>query len=504
MTNISKVIMLTLLCLGLYAANNFAESQAPNQESNQPAYLKPIMPDKLKEDLDFLFKTIEEVHPNMHAYTSKEEFDPLQKQLYKSVNHPMNRIEFYKLTAPVVASLKNGHTFIELPLMDFQEYAKKGGKYFPLGLHWNGENVILSNYHGHLKLSIGAVVLTIDNQNAKEFLIKIAKYFAAEGKAYNLAVPQRKGWLPMYLWLEKGNVESLMLKVKTNDGEVKTYDMKAVSYEELKNYQKKNVKKAESKTKSTSKPENQWYSYHYIQEYDTGLIEFNMFHDMEKFEKFLKETFTKIRDQNVSSLIIDIRKNPGGSSSLGDELLKYLTDKPFRQFEKFQIKISPQLFKVQSRLKKLYPDAAIGSTVTNEGEFEKPQDHPLRFKGRVFTLIGPKSASSSVSFASAVKHFQIGTLIGQETVDTPVSYGDCIYEVLPSSGLRFSTACKYFVDVGGKPDGRGVIPDYEAKQKPQDLAKGVDTVLQFTLNLIKSGDPLLNNDKEKVGRFPKI
>ena len=211
MTNISKVVMLTLLCLGLYAANNFAESQAPNQESNQPAYLKPITPDKLKEDLDFLFKTIEEVHPNMRAYTSKEEFDPLQKQLYKSVNHPMNRIEFYKLTAPVVSSLKNGHTFIEPPFIDFQEYAKKGGKIFSLGLYCDEESVILSDYYGPLDLSTGMEVLTIDNQNAKEFLINITKYFAAEGKTYNLAILQRKGRLPMFLWLEKGNVDSLIL-----------------------------------------------------------------------------------------------------------------------------------------------------------------------------------------------------------------------------------------------------------------------------------------------------
>jgi len=35
----------------------------------------------------------------------------------------------------------------------------------------------------------------------------------------------------------------------------------------------------------------------------------------------------------------------------------------------------------------------------------------------------------------------------------------------------------------------GIIPDYEVKQKPEDTAKGVDTVLQFTLNLIK--DPNL-------------
>jgi C-terminal processing protease CtpA/Prc len=212
-----------------------------------------------------------------------------------------------------------------------------------------------------------------------------------------------------------------------------------------------------------------------------------MFHDMEQFNKFLKEAFTKIRGQNVSSLIVDIRKNPGGSSSLGDELLRYLTDKPFRQFEKVEIKVSRQILEAQSHIRKVYPDAAIGSTVTREGEFRKPEDNPLRFKGRVYVLIGPNSASSSVCFASAVKHFHIGKLVGQETIDTTVNYGDCIRNELPNCGLYFSVACKYFVEAGGKPDGRGVLPDYKVKQKPEDTARGVDTTLQFTLDLIKEG-----------------
>jgi hypothetical protein len=473
----------------LYKYSIIAGPQALNHEPNQPSYLKPIPPEKLKEDLDFLFKTIEEVHPNMYAYTSKEEFAPLREQLYISIDRPMNRLEFYKLTAPVVASLKNGHTFVELPFMDFQEHIKKGGKIFSLGLNWDEEKVILSYYNGPLDLPIGAEVLTIDNHNAEEFLTKTARFFPAEGKTYNLAVPQRKGWLPMFLWLEKGNVESLTLQIKTNDEQAKKYDIKVLDYNELKNFKKKESKNNESKTESTSKPENQWYSYRYIQEYDTGLIEFNMFENMQQFKRFLKQTFTKIRNQNVSNLIIDIRKNPGGSNTLGYELLKYLTAKRFRQNEEVQTKISHQLFRSHPHLQEQYGNVAIGSTVTEKVGFRKAGRNRLRFKGRVFVLIGPASASSSVDFASAIKHFRIGTLVGQETGDTIVNYGNCIPGELTNSGLRFHVASKYFIGAGGKPDGRGVIPDYEIKQKPQDTAKGVDTVLQFTLNLTKKSEP---------------
>ncbi|MHC4244131.1 MAG: hypothetical protein ACYSU4_17125, partial [Planctomycetota bacterium] len=61
-----------------------------DKELNQPAYLKPIPPDKLKEDLDFLFKTIEEVHPNMYAYIKKEEYAQIKSELYKQVDHVMD------------------------------------------------------------------------------------------------------------------------------------------------------------------------------------------------------------------------------------------------------------------------------------------------------------------------------------------------------------------------------------------------------------------------------
>ena len=68
-TNILKVAILTLLCVSLCAVDVFGEPPSPIEEPNQAAYLKPLSPDKLKQDLDFLFKTIEEVHPNMYAYT---------------------------------------------------------------------------------------------------------------------------------------------------------------------------------------------------------------------------------------------------------------------------------------------------------------------------------------------------------------------------------------------------------------------------------------------------
>ncbi len=481
MTNIFKVAILTLLCFGLCAANTSAELRTPGQDSNQPAYLKLISPDKLKEDLDFLFKTIEEVHPNMYAYISKEEFNPLRDELYRQINRPVTRLEFYKLVAPVVASLKSGHTYVQPFVQELKKFIESGGSVFPLALCSDGSKIILTKNYTSTPLPLGKTVLSINGQPAAEIFAKFARFFPAENRNTNPAVVERPeifGWL---LYLEYGPVESWILKIKETNSLVNSYTVKSVPLEKI----------IATKTRPTNEKEKNYYQY--LPEYDATLLEINSFGtDLEKFKKFLRESFQKIRKQKVLNLIIDIRENSGGSDMNADALLEYLAQKPYKQFEQARIKISQQAQKgiapLRQQSPQLFENKEIGDIITLDLPLKTPADNLLRFKGRIFVLIGPKSFSTSTSFASAIKQFRIATLVGEETGDPTIVYGNVINTTLPNSGLMAAVPGRAFVLAGGKPDGRGVIPDYEVKQKPEDIAKGIDTVLQFTLNLIKTGE----------------
>jgi len=164
----SKTLMTVLLWCGLCTAITLAKQRPPNREPNRPDYDKVIEPDKLKEDLDFLFKTIEEVHPNMYAYISKEEFKPMRDELYRRIKHPMTRLEFYKLTAPIVASLKNAHTFLAPFFREYKQYLGSGGKVFPLELHLDDSKVILAKNHSATSLPLGYEIITINKRAAPE------------------------------------------------------------------------------------------------------------------------------------------------------------------------------------------------------------------------------------------------------------------------------------------------------------------------------------------------
>ncbi|GAF78215.1 unnamed protein product, partial [marine sediment metagenome] len=453
----------------------------PAKEPNHQSYAKLIPPEKLKEDLDFLFKTIEEVHPNMYAYTPKEEFSPLRDELYCQINRPMTRLEFYKLVAPVVASLKSGHTHIQPFPQELKEYKEKGGYVFPLGLRLEMPRVIISRNYSSIELPLGATLLKVNGRPAFEIFQKFARLIPAENKNSNPAIIERPEILGWLLYLEYGPVKLWDVEIKTADGAVHNYSIKSVSL----------VKIEATPSKANSEKERNRYKY--IPRCNAALLEINSFGgDPRKFKGFLKRSFQKIQTQKITHLIIDIRENPGGSDMNADALLEHLTAKPYKQFEEARIKLSSQDEKSVAPLRQqqpqLFRNKKLGDIITLKLPAKKPSYNPLRFTGQTYILIGPRSFSTSTSFAATIKRFEIGKLIGEETGDPLIVYGHTINVQLPNSRLPAVIPGRAFVLPGGKADGRGVLPDYEAKQKLEDTAKAVDTVLQFTLDLIKKSD----------------
>ena len=76
---------------------------------------KKIEPDKLVVDFRLARQALEEGHSGIYRYTAREKLDGLFDVAEKSLNRPMNAVEFYRILAPVVAAIKCGHTGVGLP-----------------------------------------------------------------------------------------------------------------------------------------------------------------------------------------------------------------------------------------------------------------------------------------------------------------------------------------------------------------------------------------------------
>jgi Peptidase family S41 len=192
-----------------------------------------------------------------------------------------------------------------------------------------------------------------------------------------------------------------------------------------------------------------------------GLIDFRALENLPRFQKFLEVTFTEIQRQKLQVLIVDLRNN-GGDSALGDALLDYLTNKPFRQFSRAEVKVSTQFeayLKVRGSEIPWPSRSPIGSIVKLEFPFISPTPNPLRFNGKLYVLIDDPTFSSASAFASTIKDFKLGVLVGTETSGHPTSCGEIYSFNLPNTRLEVGVSSKYFVRPSGQDDGRGVLPD---------------------------------------------
>ena len=429
-----------------------------------------LSPEEMKEDLDTLFSAIVEIHPNPYASISKEEFDSLKSEVYKSINKSMSISDFWKITAPVVASIGDGHTYLNMPDGEwFYQLTSDNRFIFPILLHIIQDSVLVKKNFSSAPIRSGDYILSINDVPIRKIINECIPYISGELYHFKISLLERN--FPQLLFFIYGFKSSFKVKIKNVDGEIREYNLEGID--------KKEYDKKISDTCDTN------FYFEEIPELKTCIIRFNFFTRREEFSKFLKKTFTEIKRENYKYLIIDLRKNGGGSSEIAEDLLDYLTAKPYRFFGGGKVKISKYTLKfVKENLSIKKP--VVDTFYTFKSDLKMPPPNPLRFTGKLFVLVSNYTFSTASGFAAVIKDFQIGTLIGEETGGLPTCFGDSWSVILPNSHLSLYVSWKYFIRPNG--DSRyirkGVIPDIIVKTTEKDLEEGVDPVMEKVEEII--------------------
>lgn len=96
------------------------------QDASTP--LPKFSPDQLREDFQIARRSLEEGHSGIYRYTPKAELDRVFDAVSKSLDRPMDAVEFFRVLAPAVAAVKCGHTNVTLP----EAFRKEINNTFPL------------------------------------------------------------------------------------------------------------------------------------------------------------------------------------------------------------------------------------------------------------------------------------------------------------------------------------------------------------------------------------
>ncbi len=324
------------------------------------------------EDMDFLVKSIEEIHPNPYCYITKARFYSYRDSIKLLINQETTRDELFHLLEPFVRLLKDNHTHIHFP-------EKSKG---------------------------------IDNKESLDEILEDSK----------------------------------------NTIKYQSYDNRI------------------------------------------GYLQINYFAiGKSEFARLTDSVFNQIKKDSVINLIIDIRNNPGGNSSLADYLISNIYDKPYKGSSKIQEKRSEQagvfmkgmfswwfrpFIKSVKNLRDYY-NTPIGGIYNDIKGFKNPMNVPHRYSGNVYLLINYYTGSTALGFATVFKDYNIGKIIGEETRSEVNEFGDVVPFDLPNSRLWVWCSTKRYIRPSGEMTVGGLNPDIYIKDKN-------DSILNYTINMIEN------------------
>lgn len=430
----------------------------------RPQYLPR---EQIIEDIDFAVSTLEDVHPNLYDRISREDFKYQVDSIKASLPEHVPELQVNKSLFRIFALIEDGHTMVGM--LPFKKVLLK--KLLPYQIRLIGDRMFVTGGRTVFStIPVGAEIVEINDKPIAQCITEVGRLTNWENQAYrNVKLQEIAYWS---IWNDFG---AFKIKYKTpNDGKIKKTHADGGFLYKLLFYPKQKSKKLEA------------YSYKTLDN-NIGYMEFNSFSDLPKFEIFLDSVFRKVKDENVNDLIIDIRKNSGGNSVLGDELMQYIAKRDFRQFDSIQIKVSQQTID-RGSLGWMDSSLRVVGSIYNNYDISKNElrDNPLRFAGRVYLLTGEQTFSSATNFASCFKCYGVGKIIGAETGGITVCYGDLYQFTLPNTKISACVSSKKFYNACSMDNRRGVMPDIEIEDWVEGESNGVvDRVLEYTIDLIR-------------------
>ncbi|MEM9066941.1 MAG: S41 family peptidase [Myxococcota bacterium] len=209
--------------------------------------------------------------------------------------------------------------------------------------------------------------------------------------------------------------------------------------------------------------------------------------EIESYDRWLAAFFQEVANRSARGLVIDLRDNRGGSTLVGELVLMYVAEEPFRMFGEKRWKVSRRM---QASLEGQgfvdYEQASPGEVLVQVPALREPPPHPLRFHGPVAFLIGPQTLSSAMMTANAVEDFGLGLLVGRPTSTPPNYFGEVYSFRLPRTGLEATFSTARFVRANGDAsDPNAVQPDRLVPFGPQSLSDERDWDLRTALHALR-------------------
>lgn len=420
-------------------------------------------PDALLNELRFIQHQIYEVHANPWTEIDRRRYDLEVDQIAASITDSLTRYAFLKSVKPLFSWLSDEHADIDVSDSLAMAY---GGNCLPFNLtEMEGHYFIDSLFLSQTELTKGIEILSIDGVAVKDLVKRCASYATGyPDQRYQKALSQF-GFL--YHFMEE---EGTQYAVKTGSGkEVLMPSVQRKTWDDFiypSNYKRKD--RVEERIC-------------YAKYGKTGYITAFSFsvkgeQEYKRFEQVIDSIFKQINNDQIEELIIDVSNNPGGNSGVGNMLISYFYKGKIKSYQSTTKRSDEYL----SLLKKWgienpdYERHQPGETIFRPAVVSKTKRRRNFFKGKVYVVIGARTFSSAIMFATLIKDNNITPLIGEKpTNGHPTHFGEMYNTTTPLLGLRLRFGIKEWIRPAGKEGVNELIPDIafslKGAHKPEDV-----------------------------------
>ena len=455
----TRSLVLSLPCLLFSAVLAAAPVEKPAAVPAQTEEVR-FTPAQLQADLASLHDFVGRTHPEPSFTANPAALHAAWAGIANKLDRAMTRQEFWREIATINPLFNDAHWLVGLPYepQPLAGLLQTGGAVFPFEVHLTeqGDVQILTETGGGVTPWQGAQLLRINGVPAQQVTTEMLARMHGDTAAFRANLVAKR-WATLY-WRLFGAPSGYTLEL-------------------LHNGKHHAVQLAGSRQLPRAAAQAQQFDAQFQFETLPGnaaLLKLGTFDwpDSKAVAAFTEQAFAAIKTGNIETLIIDIRTNRGGNDDLWlDSVLPYLADKPYRTGSTWRKKV------IAGRAS---GTEKVGDVIDGEiSTWRQPQlEHPLRFRGRVFVLIGRETYSSAVLFSNVMQDFGFATLVAEAAYVRSRSTGGIQFHTLPNSGLEVVVPRFILARPAGDTADALLKPDWQLHDDPHNERALIQAVLQ--------------------------
>ena len=475
---------------------------------------KKYSPEKLQKDYSIYQQILEEAHPGLYWYQSKDSMDVYFNRGREQLKDSLTETDFRKVLTYVTARIDCGHTSVR-PSKYYSRYIDTAriSRIFPLSLKiWSGSRTTLENDTAVVSANLnqpdsllkrGTIIKKINGRTIEKIVDTLFDYISTDGynKTHKYQSLSNRGYFGSLYTSVFGYAPSYIIEYTDSTGLIKNTSIK--SYRPVSDTTSRSAIHAIRNIPQPSRKDRKNLQRNSVRLLKIDSIEHVAMMDLNSFgrgyglKNFFRHSFKNLKKNEIGHLIIDVRGNGGGSVTNSTFITRYISDHPFKvgdslyaitKKKKYGRYIKNDFF---HRLFMTFFTKRKADGFYHFRYFEKTFFKPKKinhFDGKVYILTGGNSFSATTLFASSLVKQDNVTIVGEETGGG--AYGNSAWLIpdvtLPETKVRFRLPLfRLVIDKKSPKTGLGVQPEVEAKPTVDAIKRGADYKVEKVMELIK-------------------